>query len=62
MFRQLKTNEVALLLHGLRAVTVVDEQAAHDKLTRMLEGELAARGCSLGDGNGRAVSHVVQAA
>lgn len=47
MFRQLKTNEVALLLHGLRAVHVADEQAAHAKLTRMLETELAARGCSL---------------
>jgi hypothetical protein len=47
MFRQLKTKEVALLLHGLRAVHVADCTAEHAKLTKMLETELAARGISL---------------
>lgn len=46
-FRQMKTNEVALLLHGLRAVYIADEEAAHDRLTKMLEAELASRGMSL---------------
>jgi len=50
MFRQLKTNEVALLLHGLRSVHVADEKAAHDKLTKMLETELASRGVTLKEG------------
>lgn len=47
MFKQFKTNEVALLLHGLRAVTVVDEAESHTKLTKALEAELGKRGCSL---------------
>ncbi len=47
MFRQMKINEVALLLQGLRAIHVADEQAAHAKLTKMLETELASRGVSL---------------
>jgi hypothetical protein len=47
MFRQLKTNEVALLLHGLRAIYVADEEVAHAKLVKMLEGEMARRGVAL---------------
>jgi len=42
--RQTKTNEIALLLHGLRAVFVADEEAARQKLIGQLEAELAARG------------------
>lgn len=47
MFRQLKTNEIALLLHGLRAIYVHDEEPARQKLMKHLEGELAMRGVSL---------------
>lgn len=47
MFRQLKTNEVALLLHALRAVSVMSLSEEHAKLTRLLEGELASRGVTL---------------
>jgi hypothetical protein len=47
MFRQLKTNQVALLLHGLRAVEVMDLTEDKQKLVKMLEGELAARGARL---------------
>jgi len=47
--RQMKTNEIALLLHGLRAVWVHDEAATHAKLTKQLEGELAARGARLSE-------------
>lgn len=49
MFQHLKTNEVALLLHGLRACWVIDEAKTHKKLTRMLETELASRGFRLCD-------------
>lgn len=45
--RQLPTNEVALLLHGLRAICVLDEEQARLKLIAKLEGELASRGLSL---------------
>jgi hypothetical protein len=45
--RQLKTNEVALLLHGLRAISVLDEELTKQKLVKALETELASRGCSL---------------
>jgi len=47
MFRQFKTNEVALLLHGLRAIYVEDQKEAHKKLTKMLETELASRNVTL---------------
>lgn len=46
--RQAKTNELALLLHGLRTVYVTDEEPTRQKLMLQLEGELAARGCALG--------------
>lgn len=46
-FRQFKTSEVALLLHGLRAVEVMDETETKKKLVEKLETELASRGCSL---------------
>ena len=45
--RQMKTNEIALLLHGLCAVWVHDEAETHAKLTKQLEKELAARGAYL---------------
>lgn len=45
--RQLKTNEAALLLAGLRAIYVANEEPARQKLMLALEGELASRGCSL---------------
>lgn len=45
--RQMKTNEVALLLHGLRAIIVLDEEETRQKLMKRLEGELAARGARL---------------
>jgi len=47
MFRQLKTNQVALLLHGLRAVEVMDLADDKIKLVKMLETELASRGVTL---------------
>lgn len=47
MFGNLKTEEVALLLHGLRAVWVADLEKEHRKLTLQLEGELAARNVTL---------------
>jgi hypothetical protein len=47
MFNRLKTNEVGLLLHGLRSMYVADEQQAQTKLIRMLETELASRGLTL---------------
>lgn len=50
MFGKLKTNEVALLLYGLRACWVSDMTKEHKKLTTALEGELAARGATLLDG------------
>ncbi len=42
--RQMKTNEIALLLHGLRAVMVLDEEDTRQKLMAALETELSARG------------------
>jgi hypothetical protein len=45
--RQLKTNEIALLLHGLRAIYVHDEEAARQRMIERLETELAARGVAL---------------
>jgi hypothetical protein len=47
MFTQLKTNEVGLLLHGLRSIYVRDEEKAQVELTRALEAELASRGFTL---------------
>lgn len=49
MFTKLKTNEVALLLHGLRSIYVANEEKAHKKLVALLEGELASRGVKLND-------------
>jgi hypothetical protein len=47
MFRQLKTNQVALLLHGLRAIEIMDLAEDKIKLVKMLETELARRGATL---------------
>ena len=49
MFTQMKTNEIALLLHGLRAISVKDEEETHAKLTKKLEDELSRRGVRLED-------------
>lgn len=46
-FRQFKTEEIALLLHGLRAVSVLDQRKLQDKLEAALEAELSARGVRL---------------
>jgi hypothetical protein len=47
--RHLKTEEVALLLHGLRTIYVANEEKTRKRLITRLEGELAARGVSLGE-------------
>lgn len=47
--KQMQTNEVALLLHGLRAVIVTDEEKTRQKLMRALEAELARRGARLAE-------------
>lgn len=47
MFNYLKANEVALLLHGLRAVYVADEEKTRAKLVKKLEEALARKGVSL---------------
>jgi hypothetical protein len=47
MFRNMKIEEVALLLHGLRLIYVADQENYRRKLIKALEGELAARGASL---------------
>ena len=49
MFRHLKTKEVALLLHGLRQVYVEDSVDEHERLTKLLETELASRGARLAE-------------
>lgn len=46
-FRQMKTEELALLLHGLRAIYVEDQEDARKKLMQKLESELAIRGVAL---------------
>lgn len=50
-FKQMKTNEIALILHGLRAVTVLDEEDTRQKLMTACEGALSARGARLADPN-----------
>ena len=45
--RQMKTNEIGLLLLGLRTIYVHDQEEARQKLMKAMEGELAARGVSL---------------
>lgn len=49
MFNQLKTNEIALLLHGLRAVEVMDEVETKKRLVQKLEEALARRGARLAE-------------
>lgn len=46
-FRQMKTEELALLLHGLRAIFVADSEDARQKLMAKIESELSIRGCAL---------------
>lgn len=48
-FRQLKTNQVALLLHGLRMIYVHEDEADRQKLLAALEAELSSRGLRLAD-------------
>lgn len=45
--RQLKINELGLLLQGLRSIMIVDEEPTRQKLMTQLETELAARGATL---------------
>lgn len=45
--RRMKTEELALLLNGLRATHVMDQIEAKKKLEKMLEGLLAERGVRL---------------
>jgi hypothetical protein len=47
--RDLKDNECALLLHGLRAIYVADDEKTRLSLIQKLEGELASRGKCLPD-------------
>ena len=42
--RQLKNEEIALLLEGLRSIYVEEHEEARQKLIESLEGALAARG------------------
>jgi hypothetical protein len=46
---QMKTNELALLLHGLRAIIVTEEEAVRQRLMSKIEVILATRGVSLGE-------------
>lgn len=45
--RKMKTEELALLLNGLRATHVADQVALKDRLEKKLEGLLAERGVKL---------------
>lgn len=47
MFEQLSTEEIALLLHGLRSVHVSDLEVSRKRLVKKLEKALAKRGASL---------------
>lgn len=46
-FRQMKTEQIALILMGLRTIYVADNEADRQKLIADCEGALAARGVSL---------------
>lgn len=46
-FRQMKNEEIALVLMGLRAIYVHDQEKMRVKLIAAFEGELAARGLAL---------------
>lgn len=48
-FRQMKTDEIALILHGLRAIYVSDQEQTRAKLILACEGALAARGMALAE-------------
>jgi len=45
--KQAKTEEIALILHALRAVFVADQEKVRAKLMKQCEDELAERGVSL---------------
>jgi hypothetical protein len=45
--RQAKTEDIALLLHGLRAICVTDLEERRQRLIQQLEGELSSRGLRL---------------
>lgn len=49
--RQLKINEVGLLLLGLDTIYVADLEETRLKLIKQLEGELASRGARLANRN-----------
>lgn len=51
MFRQMTTEKIALLLHGLRAIYVADQEKDRQELIKVLEGTLASRGVSLPEAN-----------
>lgn len=45
--RDLKNNEVAMLLLGLRTIYVADDEETRQRMIKRLEAELAARGLAL---------------
>lgn len=49
MFRQFTTNQIALMLHGLRAVVVTDEEENRKDLMEKMEKELSRRGARLAE-------------
>lgn len=48
-FRQMKTEQLALLLHGLRAIYVHDQEENRQEMMTKLEQELAIRGIALAE-------------
>lgn len=46
-FRQMKTEDIALILMGLRTIYVADQEEGRAKLILACEGALAARGVAL---------------
>lgn len=47
--KQMTTNEVALVLHALRAVFVADEEKTRQRMMRACERELSRRGARLAE-------------
>lgn len=48
-FRQIKTEQIALILHGLRTIYVHDQEEEREKLIAACEVALSSRGVSLTD-------------
>lgn len=49
--RQMKTNEIAVILSGLRSIWISEEIATIERLIELCEKELAARGLKLAEPN-----------